>query len=81
MGFLCHLAARADGCFINLPAGILLGRIPPTPSHLSFIPTESYYGALVFLAPVVLVAIWLFSGSVTHLILKLGTGRSDFERS
>jgi hypothetical protein len=68
-----------DSLFTYLPV-YLLGSIPPTPSNLSFIPTENYYGALVFLAPVVLVAIWLFSGSVTHLILKLSTGRSDFDQ-
>ena len=68
-----------DSLLTYLPV-YLLGRIPPIPSNLSFIPTESYYGALIFLAPIVLLAIWLISSSVTHLILKLSLRRSDFDQ-
>jgi len=67
-----------DSLLTYLPV-YLLGRIPPTPSNLSFIPTENYYGALIFLAPIVLVAIWLISSALTHLILKLSYKRSDFD--
>ena len=68
-----------DSLFTYLPV-FLLGRIPPAPSNLSFIPTESYYGALIFLGPVVLLAIWLISSSLTHLILKLSLIKSDFDQ-
>src|SRR4030042_4995183 len=68
-----------DSLFTYLPV-YLLGRIPPSPSNLSFIPTENYYGALIFLGPIVLLAIWLISSSLTHLILKLSSIRSDFDQ-
>ena len=68
-----------DSLFTYLPV-YLLGRIPPTPSNLSFISTENYYGALIFLAPIVLIAIWLISSSLMHLILKLSSKRSDFDQ-
>jgi len=78
-GFVAALQrGLMDSLLTYLPV-YLLGRIPPTPSNISFIPTESYYGALVFLAPIVLLGIWLFSSSVTHLILKLTLKRSDFD--
>ena len=67
-----------DSLLTYLPV-YLLGRTPPTPSNLSFIPTENYYGALIFLSPIVLVAIWLISSALTHLILKLSYKRSDFD--
>ena len=68
-----------DSLLIYTPL-FLLGKIPPTPSHLTFIPTECYYGALVLLAPLVLLSIWLFSGSLTHLLIKLILERSDFDQ-
>ena len=48
----------------------LLGRQPTTPSYLTFLPTEQYYGALVLLAPVVLLV------AVVHVILEL-SGREE----
>ncbi len=68
-----------DSLFTYLPV-YLLGRIPPTPSNLSFIPTENYYGSLIFLAPIVLITIWLTSSSLIHLILKLSSKRSDIDQ-
>ncbi len=68
-----------DSVFTYLPV-FLLGRTPPTPSNLSFIPTEKYYGALVILAPIVLLAEWLFAGSLMHLILRLSIKRSDIDK-
>jgi hypothetical protein len=79
-GFLAALQrGLMDSILIYLPI-YLLGRVPPTPSNLSFIPTDSYYGALIFLAPIILLGIWLFSCSLTHLILKLSLKRSDFDQ-
>jgi hypothetical protein len=79
-GFFAALQrALMDSLLIYLPV-YLSGRIPPTPSNLSFIPTDKYYGALIFLAPVVLLAIWLFSSSLIHIVLKLSIKRSDFDQ-
>ena len=79
-GFVAALQrGLMDSLLTYLPV-YLLGRTPPTPSNLSFIQTESYYGALIFLAPIVLLVIWLTSSSVTHLILKLSLRRSDFDQ-
>jgi hypothetical protein len=79
-GFIAALQrGLMDSLFIYLPV-YLLGRIPPTPSNLSFISTENYYGALIFLAPIVLIIEWLISSSLMHLILKLSSKRSDFDQ-
>lgn len=67
-----------DSLLIYLPV-YLLGRTPPTPSYLSVFSTEIYYGALVFLAPIVLIAIWLISSVLLHLILRLSGRRSDID--
>ena len=68
-----------DSLFTYLPV-YLLGRIPPTPSNLSFISTENYYGALIIIAPIVLIFEWLISSSFIHVILKLSSKRSDFDQ-
>ena len=79
-GFIAALQrGLMDSLFIYLPV-YLLGRIPPTPSNLSFLSTENYYGALIFLAPIVLIIEWLISSSLMHLILKLSSKRSDFDQ-
>jgi hypothetical protein len=68
-----------DSLFTYLPV-YLLGRIPPTPSNISIFPTESYYGALIFLAPIVLCAEWLIQSALTHLILRLSNRKSDIDK-
>jgi len=79
-GFAAALQrALMDSLFIYLPV-YFLGRIPHTASNLSFISTENYYGALVIIAPPVLLTIWLTSSSVIHLILKLSGKKSDFDQ-
>jgi hypothetical protein len=67
-----------DSLLIYLPV-FLLGRTPPTPSYLSAFPTVSYYGTLIFLAPIVLIAEWLTSCALSHLILRLSGRRSDID--
>ena len=57
-----------------------MGRVPPTPSNLSFIPTERYYGALIWLSPPVLMAVLLMGVSFIHLSLRLLGRRSDFDQ-
>ena len=71
--------ALMDSFLLYLPL-FLMGRTPPTPSYVSFIPTDTYYGTLVWLAPVVLLAQWLLGGSVMHVALRLGGRPSDLDR-
>jgi hypothetical protein len=58
----------------------LLGRVPPFPSYLAFIPTERYYGALIWITPLVFVAQWLLDGALTHVILRLLGRASDMDQ-
>ncbi|MBN1399447.1 MAG: hypothetical protein JXA74_01345 [Anaerolineae bacterium] len=58
----------------------LLGRTPPLRSYLPFIPTERYYGALVWITPLVLVAQWLLDGALTHVLLRLLRRPSDLDQ-
>jgi len=73
------LRAVMDSLLVYLPL-TLMGRIPPTPSNLSFIPTERYYGALIWLGPPVLIAELLLGVSFIHLVLRLLGRRSDFDK-
>ncbi len=68
-----------DSLLIYLPI-YLLGKVPPTPSNLSFIPTENYYGGLIVLAPIILLTEWLLSSSLMHLILRLSKKKSDIDQ-
>lgn len=65
-----------DSLLIYLPVS-LMGLVPPTPSFLSFIPTESYYFAEIWLAPVVLLGELLMTAVVLHVVLRLMGQRSD----
>ena len=47
-----------------------LDRVPPIPSYLTFLSTETYYTALIFLTPIVFILEWLLGGSVIHLLLR-----------
>ena len=68
-----------DALLLYLPLA-LLGRQPPTPSFLSFIPSDQYYLALVGLTPFVLSAEWLLGAALVHLILRLGQRPSDIDQ-
>jgi hypothetical protein len=68
-----------DSFLIYLPVA-LMGRVPPTPSNLSFIPTERYYYALVWLAPIALFAILLMQSAVIHVLLRLMNRPSDIDQ-
>jgi hypothetical protein len=79
-GFFAALQrGLTDSLLTYLPV-YLLGRVPPTPSNLFFLSTEKYYGALVILAPLVLIAEWLFSSSLMHVILRFTIKRSDIDK-
>ena len=68
-----------DSLLIYLPVS-LMGRVPPTPSFLSFVPTERYYFALIWMAPLVLLAVLLMGSVVIHVILRLMGRRSDIDQ-
>ena len=73
------LRAALDSLLLYLPCA-LMGRIPPEPSNLSLLPTEQYYGHLIWLAPIVLAAVWLLTSAFIHVVLRL-TGRpSEFDQ-
>jgi hypothetical protein len=73
------LRAALDSLLLYLPVA-LMGRVPPTPSYAPFLPTERYYWHLIWIAPVVLGAVWLLSSAFTHLVLRLGGRPSDFDQ-
>ena len=79
-GLLAQLVrALLDSFLLYLPLS-LMGRVPPTPSHLSFLPTEQYYAALIWLGPIVLIAEQLMQAAVIHVVIRL-TGRpSNFDQ-
>jgi hypothetical protein len=79
-GLLAQLVrALLDSFLLYLPLS-LMGLVPPTPSNLSFLPTEHYYAALIWLAPVVLIAEQLMQAAVMHVVIRL-TGRpSNFDQ-
>jgi hypothetical protein len=79
-GLLAELVrALLDSFLLYLPLA-LMGLVPPTPSHLSFLSTERYYAALIWLAPIVLMAELLMQAAVTHTVIRLTGRRSDFDQ-
>lgn len=73
------LRAALDSLLLYLPLA-LLGRIPPKPSNLSFLPTEQYYGHLIWLALLVLAAQWLLPSAFIHVVLRFTGRRSEFDQ-
>ncbi len=79
-GFVAQLLRAAlDSALLYLPL-FLLGRVPPTPSYVSFLGTERYYLTLVWLSPLVLTSVWLFGGAFIHFVLRLSGRRSDVDQ-
>jgi uncharacterized membrane protein HdeD (DUF308 family) len=72
------LRALMDALLLYLPLA-LMGRQPTTPSALTFLATEDYYWASVFLMPIFLIALWLLLCNVLHLILKMSGKKSDID--
>lgn len=73
------LRALLDSLLLYLPVA-LMGRIPPAPSNISFLPTGQYYWHLIWIAPIVLGAEWLLWSAFTHVVLRLAGRRSDFDQ-
>lgn len=78
---LCAVVLRSlmVSLLLYLPAA-LLERQPPTPSYLTFISTDQYYTALVWLTPLVFMLQWLLGAAVIHVALRLGKHRSDIDQ-
>jgi len=79
-GFFAALQRGLMDSFLIYFPVYLLGRVPPEPSYLSFLPTERYYGTLIILAPFVMIAELLLSSSLMHLILRLSKRHSDIDK-
>jgi hypothetical protein len=73
------LRSLMDSLLLYLPVA-LLRRQPPTPSYLTFIPTDQYYMALVGLTPLVFMTEWLLGAVVVHVVLRLGKLPSDIDQ-
>jgi len=73
------LRAALDSLLLYLPLA-LMGRIPPLPSNLSFLPTQHYYWHLIWLSPLVLAAQWLLPSAFIHVVLRLTGRRSDIDQ-
>lgn len=71
--------ALLDSLLVYLPVA-LMGRVPPTPSFLSFIPTDRYYFAEIWLAPPVLMAELLIGAAFVHVALRLMGRASSFDQ-
>ena len=52
----------------------------PTPSYVTFLPTENYYTTLIWLTPVIFTVQWLLSSSVVHVALRLIRLPSDIDQ-
>ena len=62
------LRSMFDSLLLYLPLS-LTGARPSTPSYLTFLPTETYYQASIFLSPLFLIGQWLLLSACVHLIL------------
>lgn len=79
-GLLAQLIrALLDSFLLYLPIS-LTGRVPPTPSNLSFLPTETYYSTLIWLGPIVLMAELLMVAAFIHTLIRLSGRYSDFDQ-
>jgi hypothetical protein len=68
---LAAVAIRSalDVGLVYLPAA-MSGRQPPMESFIPGLPTETYYGSLLWLTPLVFLAQWLVTASVLCLVLR-----------
>ena len=77
--FAQFLRSVLDSLLVFLPVS-LMGRVPPTPSFLPFIPAERYYAALIWIGPLVLLAEMLMGAVVIHVLLRLMGRHSDIDQ-
>ena len=77
--FSTLLRGLMDSILLYLPIAIM-GRMPPTPSYLTIIATESYYETLVWLTPVILMMEWLIGGVIIHICFRMVNQASDIDQ-
>lgn len=77
--FALGLRSLMVSLLLYLPIAIF-GRQPPTPSYLTFIPTEKYYAVLIWLTPLVFLAEWLLGAAVIHVFLRMSRIPSDIDQ-
>jgi hypothetical protein len=73
------LRSLMDSLLLFLPVA-LMKRQPPTSSYLTFIPTDQYYMALIWLTPFVFMAQWLLGAALVHVALRLARLPSDMDQ-
>jgi hypothetical protein len=73
------LRGLMDSLLLYLPIS-LMGRIPPTSSYLTFIPTGTYYGTLVWLTPFVFLAQFIIGAGVIHVYPRLQNQPGDIDQ-
>jgi hypothetical protein len=77
--FAQFLRGVLDSLLVFLPVS-LMGRVPPTPSFLPFIPTERYYAALIWMGPFVLLTEMLMGAVFIHVLLRLMGRHSNIDQ-
>ena len=58
----------------------LLGRVPFTPSRLTFLANENYYAAEILFFPIWGLTIWLLMSGIVYIVLSLTGKVSDFDQ-
>lgn len=80
LGLLAQLVrSLLDSFLLYLPLS-LMGWVPPTPSNITFLPTEGYYSTLIWLTPLVLITVLLVQASLIHVVIRLSGRRSEFDQ-
>ncbi|MBD3408271.1 MAG: hypothetical protein GF411_19265 [Candidatus Lokiarchaeota archaeon] len=59
---------------------VFLGRSPEPPSFIIFWPTDEYYKIMVFIYPIVSIAILFINGSLVHVILQMLSKSNDIDK-
>ena len=72
------LRGLMDALLLFLPL-YLMGRTPPMESFLTLFPTRTYYGTLIWLAPLVFFVQWLVGSGMTHVTLRLMKRPTDID--
>jgi hypothetical protein len=73
------LRGMMDSLLLYLPV-TLMNRQPPTPSYLTFFPTENYYQVLIWLTPIIFMVQGLLGAAVIHVCLRLRKIRSNYDQ-
>lgn len=72
-------AACLTPCCSICPSHLISAK-SSTPSYLTFLPTEKYYQAAIFISPLFFIAQWLLLSACLHLILRFLREPSDIDQ-